>query len=153
MRRALLALLLAAGLSLAAALPATADPVGDEQPACGDIVLGDAFYHQASEPQNTVEGSIFLAEPSCKDVRYTFYVVYVSDGKEKVKSQTIHGDGESSVLFFLIRNVFPDTDTVCVYFETAKGNNVIDRGPNADADPNCVTLVADTVPGGSSQFA
>jgi opacity protein-like surface antigen len=153
MKRVLLALLLAAGLSLAAALPATADPVGDEQPACGDVVLGDAFYHFESEPQNTVEGSIFLAEPSCKGVTYTFYVIYVSGGKEKVKSQTIHGDGESTLLFFLIPNVFPDTETVCVYFETAKGNNVIDRAPDEDAEPNCVTLARDSGPGGSSQFS
>jgi hypothetical protein len=150
MRRALLALLLAAGLSLAAALPATADPVAENPPACGDVFgfEADIIYHQQSEPQNTVEGTIFTAEPSCRNVAYTMYVTYLSGGKEKVKSLTVHGTGDSFVQF-LIRNVTPDAgSTPCVWFESVKGGTVIDRAP----DEGCITANIDQSPGGSVLF-
>jgi hypothetical protein len=150
MKRIFLAVLLATGLSLAVTLSAAADPVGNEQPACGNIIGGGAFYHEATEPQNSVEGSISFAEPSCKDVSYTMYVTYISDGKEKTKSQTIRGDGTTDFLFFNISNVSSDTHSVCVYYETAKGNNVIDRAP----DEGCVTVFADGIdpPAGGDFF-
>jgi hypothetical protein len=139
MKRLFLALLLATGLSLAVTLTAVADPVGNEEPACGNIISGGAAYFETFEPQNTAFGSITLAAPSCKDVSYTMYVTYISGGKEKTKSQTIRGDGESDFLRFTIPNVSSDTGTVCVYFETTKGNNVIDRAP----DEGCRTVIAD----------
>jgi hypothetical protein len=151
MKRALVALLLATGLSLAVALPAVADPVGNEQPACGDIIGGGAAYNEASEPQNTVLGSISLLEASCINVSYTMYVTYTSNGKEKTKSQTIHGGGgeDPTTLRFSISNVSSDDGTVCVFYQTAKGQNVIDRAP----DEGCRTLVADdTDPPGGSDF-
>lgn len=148
MKKGFLALLLVVGLSFAVTLPAAATPVGNEQPACGDITFGDGFYHVLAPPENSVEGSILLAAPSCKDVSYTYYVTYLSGGNEKTKSQKIHGDGVSDFLQFSITNVISDTGTVCVYFESAKGSNIIDRAP----DSGCVTLLADTAPGGSSQF-
>jgi hypothetical protein len=141
MRRVLLALLLAAGLSLTVTLSAVADPVGNEEPACGNIIGGGAAYNETFEPQNTVLGSLTLAAPSCKDVSYTMYATYISGGKEKTKSQTIHGDGVTDAgLRFSIPNVSSDTGTVCVWYETAKGNSVIDRAP----DTGCVTVVADS---------
>ena len=149
MKRVLFALLLATGLSLAVALPAVADPVGGEVPACGNITSGGAAYNETFEPQNTVLGSISLADVSCKDVSYTMYVTYTSNGKEKTKSQTIHGDGVNEGLRFSIPNVSSDTGSVCVYYETAKGTNVIDRAP----DTGCIEVVHDdTNPPGGSGF-
>jgi hypothetical protein len=153
MKRVFLALLLATGLSLAVTLPAFADPEGGEEPACGDIFDGGATYTEINEPQNTVVGSISLADVSCKDVSYTMYVTYISNEKLKTKSQTIHGDGVSETLRFSISNVSSDDLTVCAYYETAKGTNVIDRAPDIDRVPNCVTLVADPdSAGGGSGF-
>jgi hypothetical protein len=149
MRKVLLALLVATGVSLAATLPAVADPVGNEQPACGDITNGGAGYHVLSDPQQTVTGSILLAAPSCKDVSYTYFVTYISGGREKVKSQTVRGDGVSDFLSFQINNVLADEGTQpCVYYETAKGNSVIDRGPNE----GCVPLSPDAGPGSSNPW-
>jgi hypothetical protein len=153
MKRVFLALLLATGLSLAVTLPAVADPVGGEQPACGDILSGGAAYNDTVDPENTVVGSISLnslsGEVSCKDVSYTMYVTYTSNGKEKTRSQTIHGDDVNDVLFFSISNVSPDEGPVCVYYETAKGNNVIDRAPNE----GCVLVEPDAdSSGGGSGF-
>lgn len=158
MKRAFLALLLAAGVSLAAALPATADPVGDEQPACGDLsffadqVIFWKTLAPEGTPLNSVEGTVSLAEPACKNVKYTFYVSYISDGKEKVRSLTVHGDGESQIISFLVTKISPDEgSTPCVWFESARGSNVIDRAP----DEGCVPTLVDPEDfgGGSSQFS
>jgi hypothetical protein len=148
MKKALLALLLATALSLGITVSAAGDPVGNEQPACGDITNGGAGYHVLSDPQQTVTGSDLLAAPSCKDVSYTLFVTYTSGGHEKVKSRTLKGDG-SDVIFFQINNVLADEGTQpCAYSETAKGNAVIDRAP----DTGCVLLPPDSQPGGSSAW-
>jgi hypothetical protein len=148
MKKVLLALLVAVGFSLAAALPVGADPVGSNPPACGDIYAfkGDAVYHKTSPPQNTVEDTIFVnADATCKDITYTMYVTYSAGGKEKIRSQSLHGNGVDFSLRFLISNVFPDGDsTPCVYFTSAKGNNIIDRVPDEGCDP----AVLDSIGGG-----
>ena len=152
MKRLLLALVLATAASLAITLQAGADPVGNEQPACGDITNGGAGYHVLSDPQQTVTGSDLLAAPSCKDVSYTLFVTYTSGGHEKVKSVTVKGDGVSDFIspaVFQINNVLADEGTQpCAYSETAKGNAVIDRAP----DTGCVLLPPDSQPGGSSAW-
>jgi hypothetical protein len=149
MKRVLLALVLATASALAITLHAAADPVGNEQPACGDIINGGAGYHVLSEPQQTVTGSDVLAAPSCKNVTYTLYVTYIADGREKVKSVTLKGDGVSDFIFFQINNVLADAGTQpCAYSETAKGNSVIDRAP----DTGCVLLPPDSSPGGGSAW-
>jgi hypothetical protein len=152
MKRVLLALVLATASALAITLHAAADPVGNEQPACGNITDGGAGYHLLSEPQQTVTGSDVLAAPSCKDVSYTLYVTYTSGGREKVKSVTVKGDGVTDFIspsLFQINNVLADAgDFPCAYSETAKGNSVIDRAP----DTGCVPLTPDAQPGGSSSW-
>jgi hypothetical protein len=149
MRKVLWALLLATALSLAVTVSAAGDPVGNEQPPCGDIVNGGAGYHVLSEPQQTVTGSDLLAAPSCKDVSYTLFVTYTTGGREKVKSQTLKGDGVSDFIFFQINNVLADEGTEpCAYSETTKGNNVIDRAP----DTGCVPLPVDSSPGSSNPW-
>jgi hypothetical protein len=151
MKKAFVVLLVAIGVALAVTLPAGADPVGGEDPDCGDIIGGGAFYNDTVDPENTVGGSISLnslsGELSCKDVSYTMYVTYTSNARQKTKSQTIHGDGVNDVLFFSIANVSADGGPVCVYYETAKGNNVIDRAP----DEGCISVPPDdsSSPGGS----
>jgi hypothetical protein len=149
MKKVLLALLLATALSLGITVSAAGDPVGNEQPACGNIMNGGAGYHVLGDPQQTVTGSDVLAAPSCKDVSYTLYVTYIADGREKVKSVTLKGDGVSDFIFFQINNVLADEGTQpCAYSEAAKGNSVIDRAP----DTGCVLLPPDSSPGGGSDW-
>jgi hypothetical protein len=149
MKKALVALLLTVGLSFAVTLPAAATPVGNEQPACGDLFgfTDEIVYHSdVTSPQNTVEATIHVNDvATCKDVTYTMYVTYVSGGKTRVRSLTLHGDGVNPFVSFLLANVFPDSGSVpCVYFESAKGNSIIDRAP----DSGCITAVVDPTSSG-----
>jgi hypothetical protein len=143
-RLTLLALVICGALAFTAA-SGVAEPEGTVQPACADITDGSAFYHVNTDPANTVQGTIFLAAPSCKDVTYTVTVSYLSGGKTKVKTLSFKGNGVDDFLRFTVPNVSSDDGTVCVSFSTSKGSKVYDTAP----DSGCVPVAEDSGPAGS----
>lgn len=143
-RLTLLALLVCGTLALGATTAVAEDP-GTVQPACADITDGSAFYHVNTDPANTVQGTIFLAAPSCKDVTYTVTVSYLSGGKTKVKTLSFKGNGVDDFLRFTVPNVSSDNGVVCVSFSTSKGTKVYDNAP----DSGCVPVAEDSGPAGS----
>ncbi len=150
MKRFVLLALSATALALAAALPVGADTVGDASPACADIDSGGAFYHVASDPTNSVTGSVLLNDTSCRGIFYQMWVSYSSGGHRKIRVDTEKGDGVNPFVRFEVDNVSSDDGTVCVAFTTSRGSNLLDRAPNGFSPPatGCVTITADDVGSG-----
>jgi hypothetical protein len=150
-KRVLAVLPLAAALALAAASPIGADTDFDASPACADINSGGAFYHVASDPSNSVTGSVLLNGTSCRGIFYQMWVSYSSGGHRKVRVDVQKGDGVNADVHFEADNVSSDDGTVCVAFTTSRGSNILDRAPNGFSQPatGCVTIIADVTPSGS----
>jgi hypothetical protein len=139
MRRIVLAAALTAVLTLAAAVPAGADPPGGVDPACADITAATAIYMDVNgSPPNTFLSNAKTAAPTCKNVDYTVSIVYTSGGALVQTSQTQSGDGQSYnglglVRFSPIPGVFADNSLVCVRFTSSRGNgdNIYDWAPDS----------------------
>jgi hypothetical protein len=101
MRRTFIALLLALGLPLVAALPGGAAPKGPG-PNCAQIQKGNPVYSTAlGTIPATFEVDVTLAAPSCSNIVYIATVYATSaNGGRPIFAQSKSGDGTSSGLRF-----------------------------------------------------
>jgi len=150
MKRFVLVGLAAASLALTAALPVSADTVGDASPACADIAEGGASYNVLGEPNNSVTGSVLLNDTSCRGIFHEMWVSYTSGGQSVNRVDIVRGDGANPFVRFEVDNVVSDDGTACVGFTTSRGRNLLDAAPNAFSPPatGCVTITADSPPSG-----
>ena len=126
-------------VALAAAVPASADPVGGVQPACADII-GDLGAHSVSE--DTVFGGIRTLEPTCRGVRYTVVVSYTEGGVQKFaffskmggNDDVVPNEDESGfngLIRYQITGVHSDTLEVCAAYFSTRGNKILDAVPDS----------------------
>lgn len=145
MRRIALAAAVATGLALGVSLPAFATHGGDAHPECADIIGGTVVYHtSATEPANSVTGSLETFAPSCRNVRYTIFISYTTNGVPQVDSDTVGGNGTNVVTGFEIKGVVADGDAVCFYTTSRRGQTQFDVAPNS----GCIAAAVDASPGG-----
>lgn len=126
--------------SLATAGLAYAETPGSVQPPCADIT-GGGFTLMGG----IVRGSIDTLEPSCTTTTYTLHISYTNPGGRMfTKSQSVQGDGSSSVILFSIRvpGGVKSVDTFVT--STDASGAVLDRGPDEGTIP-----VADGAGGGT----
>jgi hypothetical protein len=169
--RKLFALALAGlALTLTAAAPVGADPVGGVQPACADII-GDLPIYNTVDAPNTVQGAIRTAEPTCRGFRYTVVVSYLQDGQQRFAFFTDMGgdddvvpnadeSGFNGLIRFQIGGITSDTNSVCVSYWSTRGAKLYDAVPDAaefvaaPTPPDCTGWmpIAGGSPGGSFPY-
>ena len=112
-------------------------------PKCADI-LGGAVGYGA----DTLGAALELAAPSCQGVTYSV-VALDQAGGPVIGSASITGDGSDQAI--LRTAIIDDDDSICVYVASTagRGPHVFDRGPDADAANDCVTI---TEGGGAPGF-
>jgi hypothetical protein len=141
MKRIALSAFVVAALAMSASLPAFATHGGDAHPECADIIGGTVVYNTA---QNTVTGSLETFAPSCRNVRYTIFISYTTNGVAQTDSATLGGNRTNFVTGFEITGVDADNDAVCFYTTARRGKTVFDTAP----DSGCVAAAVDASPGG-----
>jgi len=121
------AVVAASPLSVAPASAASGDVRG---PACADIADGAGFFNESG-----VNLRIELAATSCRQVRYTLYVLSADGATPLATSTPTRTD--STFVFFDAVAVSTVTTSVCVYATTSVGRHIFDRAP----DTGCIPLV------------
>jgi len=122
MRKLIAAILVAC---TALAVPAFAADNDVNGPPCRDIVR-DAGFGYAND--GTVTLAFALAEPACKQIDYSVFVV-TAEGEQALNQVGTNATGE--VLIFM-GTVDPDTNPSVGFYATtaSKGGHVFDRAPD-----------------------
>lgn len=150
MRRFLIAWLSAALLIGLAVSPAAA-----KGPKCADILgtsadgLHDSRATYDGLVNFEVNGQFYLAASSCKNVEYTLFILDDETDTAPIASATVVGNGTADFVNITVSNVTTTDGDVCVYVQSGRGKQVLDRGPAT----GCVVLFDDgTSPGGGKGF-
>jgi hypothetical protein len=109
--------------------------------ACNDISGGDGAYTTFGGTEATVQWTITLTAPSCKQSVYTLHVL---NGAADV-SQALSSTGSSTVQFNVdMGPAATAPSSVCIFATSQNGKSISDRAP----DSNCATLTLDGSPAG-----
>ena len=112
-------------------------------PNCADLIGGAGGYSDAGAGVQ-----LQLAAPSCQGVTYSLIALDEAGGAV-VGSASAAGDGSEQVT--LLAPITDDAadNTICVYVTATagRGPHIFDRGPDADAAQNCVSMTKNNAPG------
>lgn len=130
MNRYMASVLGAALLLLGLGVPATAARPEATGPACADI--DDGFGYTADQDGNgswTLTFELVPIAPSCAKVTYTVYVLESGTDLTPLASQSMPGNGTTSLIYTFLD--VDNDDTVCVYATTGIGGAIFDRAPDS----------------------
>jgi hypothetical protein len=101
----------------------TATAAAPDPGACANITGGGAFYNGA---EDLVAGNVQTAEPSCRSVTYTIYVVLYDESGQRIGtlSQKRQGTGETVITGFAFSDV--TAAYVCAYATSGRGTTLYD---------------------------
>ena len=138
MQRLLVLALLGLGLTLMVAPTASPASGSDAQgPPCANITNGDGGYSFAG----VIDFTVFLQQPACSFVTYSFFVTDTSGNAITPVSATQDASctpetTNGGCVHFVYTLPSGSPSTVCVYATTDIHGHVADRAPNV-SDPTC----------------